>query len=241
MEAQMQDESQTALAATPLSNEELNVALITNYGEPTFYGDALFDTKARTAFIKGIVSTVRKCPEYARYRTFILENLDMSTCSILSNLTPEEVSAAGLEIHHAPLALYDIVELVLGQMQVDRVRLTTFAVANRVMAYHWKGMVGLVPLVQMLHEAVHAGQLHVDPRSIFGNWQGLIDENRAGLTEHLADKIRAIALSWDSDAAKEQNAKALKINLQRWTAIPVTRANLLAPPTEAPLPSEEAL
>ena len=228
----------TAIADTPLSSGEVSVPTVANYGEATFYGEALYDDKARTKFIKTIVATVRKCPEYARYRTFLLENLDMDRCSILSDLTPEEVSAAGLEIHHAPLGLYDICELVLGQMQVDQMRITIFSVANRVMAYHWKGYVGLVGLTQTLHEAVHAGQLHIDPRTIFGNWQALLDENRGGLTEHLAEKMRAVAASWRSDEARAQNARALAVGLQRWTIEAPTPANLLAAPE---LPSDEGL
>jgi hypothetical protein len=200
--------------------------------------EALYDDKARTKFIKTIVAMVRKCPEYGRYRTFLLENLDMDRCSVLSELTPEEVSAAGLEIHHAPLGLYDICELVLGQMQVDEERITTFSVANRVMAYHWMGKVGLVPLTQTIHEAVHAGQVHVDPRTIFGNWQALLDEHRGGLTEHLVEKMRAIAASWGSDEAREQNARALAVSLQRWSAIPTTVSSMLALPEP---PSEDGL
>ena len=223
---------------TPLSTGGVAEVAITNYGEAAFYGDALYDDKGRTKFIKKIVQTVRSCPEYARYRTFLLENLDMDRCSVLSELTPEEVSAAGLEIHHAPLGLYDICELVLGQMQVDEERITTFSVANRVMAYHWMGKVGLVPLTQTIHEAVHAGQVHVDPRTIFGNWQALLDENRGGLTEHLVEKMRAIAASWGSDEAREQNARALAVSLQRWSAIPTTVSSMLALPEP---PSEEGL
>jgi hypothetical protein len=228
----------TALLDTPLSSGEIQPPVVANYGEGSFYGDALYDDKARTKFIKTIVAMVRKCPEYARYRTFLLENLDMNRCSILSDLTPEEVSAAGLEIHHAPLALYDIAELILGQMQVDQERITTFSVANRIMAYHWKGYVGLVPLTQTIHEAVHAGQVHVDPRTIFGNWPALLDENRGGLTEHLAEKMRAIASSWGSDEAREQNARALSVSLQRWAVEAPTAAVLLSAPE---VPSDEGL
>lgn len=226
-----------------VENEDLSnlPSLAPEYGEVAFYADMLYDDKGRTKFIKEAVSTIRKCPEYSRYRSFLLENLDMDRCSILSNLTPEEVSAAGLELHHAPLGLYDITELVLGQMQVDGQRITSFALANRVMGYHWRGMVGLVPLTQTLHEAVHAGQVHVDPRSIFGNWQGLLDENRAGLTEHLVEKLRAMASSWGTEEAQEQNARALSVSLQQWAIAPPTAANLLQAPQEEPLPSDDAL
>ena len=224
---------------TVFSNNEINeVPAVTTYGTAEFYGDRLYDDRGRVSFIKTVTAMVRKCPEYARYRTFLLENLDMNRCSILSDLTPEEVSAAGLEVHHAPLALYDIAELVLGQMQVDGMRITTFSVANRIMAYHWKGWVGLVPLTQTIHEAVHAGQVHIDPRTIFGNWGALLDANRGGLTEHLAEKMRAIAASWNSEEAREQNARALTVGLQRWAVEAPSAQAMLSGPE---LPSDEGL
>ena len=220
----------THLEAIPPSGTDAVPTLAATYGTPALFGDMLYNEKERVKFIRTIVSTVRKCPEYARYRTFLIENVDMDRCSMLSGLSAEDTLAAGLELHHAPLALYDICELVLGQMQVDGERLTTFAVANRVMAYHWRGMVGLVPLTQTLHEAVHAGQLYVDPRTIFGNWQGLLDENRAGITEHLAEKLRATSASWGTREAVESNARVLTVGLQRWAVEAPTTAHLLSGP-----------
>ena len=230
-----------------LNNTELSVTsedalpVVEGYGSSSFYGDTLADSLKRTKFIKMIVNLVRRCQEYSRYRTFILENLEMDRCSILSGLNPDEVKSAGLEIHHAPLALYDIVELVLGQMIYNEERVTTFSVANKVMGYHWKGYVGLVPLTQTLHEAVHAGQLVVDPRSIYGDWQSLLSENRSGMTEHLADKLRATALSWTNEETKTRNSTTLQISLQRWTPTPLTKELILAGPADLALPSDEGL
>ena len=232
---------------TVLQNTELSITneealpIVDNYGSPAFYGETLQDDTKRTKFIKTIVNTVRRCPEYGRYRTFLIENMEMGRCSIFSSLSPEEISAAGLEIHHTPLGLYDITEMVLGQMEYDEERITTFSVANRVMAYHWKGYVGLVPLTQTLHEAVHAGQITVDPRSIFGNWQALMEENRAGITEHLCVKLRAMALSWTNAETEARNAEMLKVSLQRWTAMPVLKDNVIAGPADIRLPSDEGL
>jgi hypothetical protein len=207
-----------------MENEEL---ITSNYGNLSFYSDILIDDKAKVQFIKQCVSLVRKCSEYSRYRKFLLDNLNMDKCSILSNLTNEESSAAGLELHHAPLTLYDIVELILGQMEYNEERITTFAIANKVMVYHWRGLIGLVPLTETIHEAVHSGQIIVDPRSIFGNWQQLIDENRNGLTEHFVEKLKAIVNQWNSDEWKEKNKEALKLDFQLHNLIAPTKELLL--------------
>jgi hypothetical protein len=235
------------LVPTVLHNTQLSVTseeampIVDGYGTASFYGETLQVEDKRTRFIKTIVSTIRKSPEYSRYRTFLIENVDMGHCSILSSLSDEDIKCAGLEIHHTPLGLYDIAEMVLGQMEYDQDRITTFAVANRVMAYHWKGYVGLVPLTQTLHEAVHAGQITVDPRSVFGNWQALMNENRAGITEHLALKLRALVTAWADDETKQRNANALEVSLQRWTSDALTKENVLAGPADLLLPSDDGL
>ncbi len=219
------------LQSTPLADAQEPPPPVQGYGTRDFYHGALDDEKGRPSFIKEVVAQVRRCPEMSRYRGFLTENVQMDKCSVLSGLSAEESLAAGLELHHHPLTLYDVAELVLGKMEVEGDRITTMSVANRVMALHWQGKVGLVPPTASLHELAHAGQLAVDPRSVYGDWPALLEEHSAGLTEHLADKLRAEASSWRGDAA-ERNARLLEIIPQRWSALPPTRQSLLEGPEE---------
>jgi len=211
---------------------EAQPTLLEVYGTPRLYGTTLYDDRGRTSFIKQVVTTCRRSPEMARYRSFLVENLDMHRCAVLSQLTDEECAAGKLELHHWPISLFSVVELVLGQMEYDEERITTFAVAHRVMAYHWRGMVGLVPLMESIHQMAHAMQLQLDPRWAYGNWQGLLNECRAGMTEELATRLAAEFASWGREEAAETNARLLQVLPQRWTAVPVTAARLLASPTE---------
>jgi hypothetical protein len=204
--------------------------LLSVYGTPRFYGNALYDERGRTTFIKAVVSLCRKSPEMARYRAFLTENLDMGHCAIFSNLSDEECLNAGVELHHWPFSLFDICAVVLGQMEYNEERITTFAVAHRVMALHWRGMVGLVPLVKTMHELAHAGQLRLDPRWAFGNWQGLIREHSAGLSEGLIDRLEAEFGFLNREDVSESNARLLEVRPQRWNAVPVTVERLLAGP-----------
>jgi hypothetical protein len=224
-------EQNPSLLPTSLASAGEEVPDVFGYGTPGFYAGALDDDRGRVSFIKEVVSQVRRTPEMSRYRTYLVENLDMGSCSVLRNLTPEECSSAGIELHHHPLTLYDVTELALGAMEAAGERLTTFSLANRVMALHWQGKVGLVPLTGSLHELAHAGQLAVDPRSVYGDWPALLEECHAGMTEHLAAKLQAEASTWGQDA-QERNARLLEVMPQRWAAAPPTARALLSGPGE---------
>jgi hypothetical protein len=215
-----------ALEMTPLADMQEPVPPVHGYGTRGFYGGALDDEKGRVSFIKECVSHARRCSEMGRYRGFLTDNVQMDRCSILSGLDAEESLAAGLELHHHPLTLYDVVELTLGKMEADGSRITTMSVANQTMVYHWRGMVGLVPLTTSLHELAHDGQISIDPRTVYGDWPALLEECRAGLTEHLATKLRAEMASWREDG-QERNARLLQVLPQRWAANPTSASALI--------------
>ena len=203
-----------------------------DYGTSSFYGNIFNeDDRARTNFIKQVVNLIRRSQEYGRYRKYLLEHVELNSCSILSNLSDEEAVTAGLELHHYPLTLFDCVELALGEaLQGGQIRVTTFALANHVLAAHWRGHVGLVPLTKTLHEAAHALQITLDPRSVYGNWQVYLDQHRMGLTEHLVDRLRAIIQSWQSDEVRQATMNALTVERLDQLRLPPTVATLLAAP-----------
>jgi hypothetical protein len=217
----------TALSGDP---GQESCGLMPGYGTRSFYGGALDDERGRVSFVREVVSQVRRCPEYARYRSYLLENLDMGGCSVLSGLSQEELESAELELHHHPLSLHDVVETVLGQMEADGARVTTMAVAHRAMAFHWRGAVGLVPLVKTVHELVHAGQFRIDPRMVYGDWRVLLAECRAGIPEAVADRLRMEVASWGTPASAELNARTMALAPQRWIESPPSREDLLSGP-----------
>lgn len=229
-----EDGGTDVLQPTPLSDAALVPPRVVGYGTASFYGETLEDEKGRVDFIRGVERLVRHCIEMKRYRVFLSENLDMGRCSVLTGLSEEDCAAAGVELHHHPLTLFDVVELVLGQMEADGDRLTSLSVAQRVMAEHWLGRVGLVPLTKSLHEMVHAGQLHIDPRMVYGDWAGLLDSYRSGITEHLAAKLRAEAATWGNPALAASNAALLEVLPQRWAVNPPTAARMLEGPSATP-------
>jgi hypothetical protein len=225
-----QESNVTEILTGDPGSEEFSI--LSGYGTRSFYGDDLDDEKTRDKIIKEIVSQVRRCPEYGRYRDYLIDNLDMGNCSILTNLDAEELENAEVELHHYPFTLYDIVEMVIGQMEFERVRFSTMAVAHRVMASHWKNFIGLVPLVKTIHELVHAGQYFLDPRLVFGNWREFLIQNRKGLTESIANRLSVIVAGWESPELEILNKQVLSVIPRRWIANPITKEELLSSPED---------
>lgn len=206
-------------------NENLELT-IPFYGIASFYGETLQEPRGLNAFIKNIEKAVRTCHEYSRYRTYLFENFDMEKCSILRELSEEEIKYAELELHHYPLTLYDIVEIFVNKAMQDNTRLTTMSIANTVVAMHWRGVIGLVPLLKTFHEAVHANQLQIDPRWVYGDWVQFLRENTP-IPQHIADKLRLEYETYSYAAITELNTSSLMVSAKCWSALAPNVTDLL--------------
>jgi hypothetical protein len=196
------------------------------YGEPGFYGSDLSEPKERALWVREVVSQVRRCQEMRRYREYLGDSVNMNRCAVMSNLSPEQAREARLEMHHHPLTLHDIVEMTLGAMEREGARLTTMAVAHRVMAMHWRGVVGIVPLLESVHELAHEGKLSIDPRMIYGDWPRMVEELSGGMTQAIAARLAAEFATWDG-RQRERNARLLEVLPTAWTSLPPTPRQLL--------------
>jgi len=217
------------LSGTPLAEADPDpgVFALANYGAAAFHRVALADDKGRVNFIKECVRDVRNCHEFRRYLKFISENINLQGCSYLRNMGPELANEVKIECHHHPLTLYDICELVLCRVENTGSRLTTMSITNEVVALHFRGLVGLVPLTETLHEMAHDGQLFIDPQTIHGKWDDLIREYAMHFPEHLVAKLGALATTWDRAAqGHESNGRALAVEPLRWITTVRTRAEI---------------
>ena len=173
----------------------------------SFYFSQWTDTKEIKSFIKNIEKQVRTSKEYTAYIGHLNNEIGIHSCAVFGNLT-DEIEGLTLEYHHYPFTLYDIVETVVNKKIINDERFTTFDVTDEVLKLHQKNHVGLVKLCKTAHELVHAGQIYVNLKSVFGdvnsfinvyssyipdetiiNYNKLIDMSKHDYDEHILEII----------------------------------------------------
>lgn len=146
------------------------------------------DEKSYSKFIKAIEKIVRGSIEYRNYVKFLKEEVDMNQCAFFQNVDRTELRV-GLEIHHAPLTLFDICSIVLNDMALTEDNITVFDVAEEVLQCHYQGLVGLIPLSETVHELVHEGDVFIPVNKVYGNVRRFIEKYGDGLTENHIDLL----------------------------------------------------
>jgi len=188
--------------------------LKTTYGQRDFFSFELDEReKKRPKFIKRVEKIVRTSFEMKNYTNCLKENFNLRHCSLLSSLTKEELSGIDIELHHYPLTLYDICEIILIKIETLKTCLTPLTIAEEVVYMHYKNFIGLVPLSRTMHEAVHDGQLFLNPSHIFGDWKEFINLYKEFIPSHIKEKLLAVmTICENADKIEDINKRFLEIN-----------------------------
>ena len=188
-----------------------------NYGSSTFFAEYFESEKTFIKLVKKVVQYCRRSPEYRRYTKFLTENMDLGRCFLSANLDDEEAKRGGLEIHHYPLTIFDICEIVTLAKYIKKEHFTLFSIANEVMRLHYQNRVGLVPLLETYHQAAHAGTLYIPPAVVFGKWLTFLEEYKDFLQEKHIDKLGAIKeMLGNEDYHLRRLELMTKVNPVRW-------------------------
>ena len=146
----------------------------------------------RTKFIKRLERLCRGSMEYRQYVKYLRENMDMNRCEVLQGLVSSKEKQYSIEIHHEPLTLFSIVDIVLAKYEDLGRCIDPFAIANDVMCLHYEGKVGLIPLSKTMHELVHAGQVFIPLTHIY-QYEGLVqfvDEYEQWINPNIQDALQ---------------------------------------------------
>ena len=135
----------------------------------------LEDEKDYKKFIDDVERTCRRSFEYRNFIRYIRDNMNMSRCSFLSEVTNEDTYDIKIEIHHYPFTLRDICEIVFKKREYYNESLTVNMVAKEVMSLHYKLVVGLIPLSETVHELAHSGRLFIPIDKILGRYNLFVD------------------------------------------------------------------
>ena len=198
------------------THEEIDRLKIQGYGSWDWIQEDLEDEKEHHRLIQYIERIVRGSYELKSYRDYLKESVRFDHCTILSG-----IPASGLkkiEMHHHPFCLYDLCKITLESARRWNQRVSPLLVAERVVEDHYRNEVGLVPLTETIHEMVHAGQILIDPRCIFGDWLSWARRHAPLIREdqELLARVRA-RVRW-SDEAEVGNIRRLEIVLGDWSS-----------------------
>lgn len=172
------------------------------FGSPEFcdYTVQFRSDKDRVKFIKRIEKIVRSSLEYKDYIAFLKDNVDMTACKFFNNVDGLDNRRIKIEIHHEPLTLYDIVNVVVEKWIVEGIPLNDLYIADEVMRLHYENKVGLIPLSKTVHQLVHdSADIIIPLPMVYGNYRAFLDEYsdfiESGLPEIIEKLERKIALT----------------------------------------------
>ena len=188
-------------------NEEFTVKSFNEYIRDSYIGlfsDIVDDSDKFSKYIKYIEKLVRRSFEY-KYYIFTLKNdFDLTKCKFFRNIDIDETNV-GLEFHHYPFTLYDIVFIVIND-KLEELKsnygnyetlysqiFDPFYIANEVVELHFKNIIGLVPLTLTVHELVHTGQIFIPLNKdyVFGDYKAFIKKYNCNVGTYM-DKIRVL-------------------------------------------------
>lgn len=135
----------------------------------------LNNPKILPKFLMQVENICRKSRCYKKFIQFLKDQADMNKCSFYKNLNGISTSEIQIHMHHEPLTLYDIVNIVYNKRKKNNESLSEFQIAKEVMYNHYKMMVGLIPLSETVHELVHNGFLFIPTNVVFGYYKNFIE------------------------------------------------------------------
>ena len=162
------------------ADKNIEVVSYKDIPDDTYQVDISTD-KTKTRFIKSVEQLVRQSMEYSDYIGYLRRFCDMAACKFFPNINQEgDGKKIRVEIHHAPLTLYDICLIVLEDELSKGYKPKDMLLAKKVMKYHYEDQVGLIPLSKTLHELQHPKngnpKFVIPLYMIYGQWTTFLKE-----------------------------------------------------------------
>lgn len=148
------------------------------------------DAKKLDKYIKRVERMVRGSIEYRNYISYLKNEIELTSCKFFSKIDIREMNRVGIEFHHYPFNLYQIVEAVLLKKSENFEKVVNiFEVADEVMELHYKNQVGLIPLSKTVHQLAHSGNVFIPLDRVFGNVNQFILKYQDYINEDTKDKL----------------------------------------------------
>lgn len=209
-----------SVKAVAEEKENIEVVVMENPGEFEFEESYTTDTE-KTNIVKHTEALVRSSMEYADYIAYLRANVGMDACAFFNNISKANSKKIRIEVHHAPLTLYDITKLVLDRAIRTGEEVNCMLLAEQVTEIHYMNQVGLIPLSKTLHEVVHNSDKLVIPLyMIYGDFRAFLDMFSEELDMDENKNIRA-KVERAIEQTKELNEHSFDILKEKFTYIDV--------------------
>ena len=204
---------------------------IDSYRDSSIYEKFLESDKLYVGFVKKIESYIRSSNEMRNYMSYLKTDVGMDKCYFLQGVHKDE---ARIELHHYPLTLFDITDIVVQKYYRTQQKFSTMQLANEIVQLHYEGLIGLVPVSETVHELAHAGEIFIPLQWIHGDIKEFIRRYNIGMTsDHM--KMLEVLLNMSKDADKIMNKNKYLLDIKRvdWQLINKDKESINIPP--APL------
>lgn len=168
-------------------------------------------------FVKAVEALVRKHKDYKKFKAFIMKELGIDFCQVLSNIHHEE--DAPVDMHHGPiLTLFDYTAIITDYLICKKdSKITTFYVADKVLQAHFDGLVQVVMLSESAHEAVHTNDLFLSTKqAAYGDLIKFIETYREGMNAQHISKINEYIRRSNEQGSYDNDVFKLYNEVCRW-------------------------
>jgi len=146
----------------------------------SYYMSHIQTEKAFTTIVKAVEKLVRSSRSYSSFVGRLKSDLNLTNCTFLENV---DDTLATIEMHHYPLTLYEITEIIIIKNLIEKNFFSTFTLANDVMNVHKLFQVGIVPLSKTIHELAHSGKVFIPFDVIIGDWKKFLELYDVAITD----------------------------------------------------------
>ena len=123
--------------------------------------------ESKNRFIKGCEKLVRQHKRYKKYVNKLKKEVKLDHCQVLRDLTTKDCT---IEMHHGPIfTLYDYCEIMIDYFLRKGWKITSFAIADKVLDEHWKNRVQVVMLATTIHQEVHDREIFINMQQAWGD------------------------------------------------------------------------
>jgi len=176
--------------------------------------EVLNEPKEYFKYVTAIERIARSSGEMRDLFQHLKKEVDLNTCSLLRGANLENTS---IELHHFPLSLYDITDIVLRKRLDEDEPVSPIAVAAEVVKLHYKGLVGLIPVTTTIHELIHSGKVYASLSNVYGDYSKFLVDYRAGVTSELLAQLEGLSKVERSGRADMLNQMTLTPLAIEWS------------------------